>query len=496
VRLTIAVGYLTQLYITVIGIILMPIYLRYLGAEGFGLVGFYIMLQGWMPIFDIGLTPVLSREMSRFRAGALTAGEAAIRLRTLEVILGVLATLVVTALWVGSGWVGRNWLSAVTLPGDAIAQSIVLMGVAVALRWFAGLQRAVLIGLEYQGLVNGLTAGFATLRFVGALPLLLYVSTLPEHFFAFQVAVGALELTVFMMTAHFHVPGGVGIRPDSKVLVNMLPMVGSMAFLTTIWVILTQVDKLILSGLLSLKDFGYFTLAAMAASGVLVLVGPLNQVIQPRLTILVEKGEEDKLVELYRLSSQFVVVGFMSMGGGLAFFAEPILLIWSGNPVVAAATAPILFWYGLANVVVGILVLPFMLQFARGRLRLHVLANLILLATLAPALAFAAKHWGAVGAGQVFFVANLLFLLLWVPIIHRYFLPILTWRWSFRDTLPAALVMLIVLEVGSKALPNEMQMLETLGWIGAVVFVAAMLGMAMGDLLRPLALRWVFGARA
>ena len=190
------------------------------------------------------------------------------------------------------------------------------------------------------------------------------------------------------------------------------------------------------------------------------------------------------------------MVGFVSLGGGLAFFAEPILLIWSGSPVVAAAAAPVLFWYGLANAVVGILVLPFMLQFARGRLRLHVIGNLILLVTLVPALVFAAKHWGAAGAGQVFFIANLLFLLFWVPVIHRYFLPILTWRWSFRDTLPAALVMLIVLEVGSKALPNGMHMSETLGWIGAVVFVAAMLGMAMGDLSRPLALRWFFGARA
>lgn len=489
-------AYLAQAYISLVGIVLAPLYLRYLGAEGFGLVGVYIMLQAWMPIFDIGLTPVLSREMSRFRAGALTAREAATRLRTLEVVLGALATLAVTLLWVNSAWVGHNWLSAVALPGDAIAHSIALMGVAVALRWFAGLQRAALIGLEYQGMVNGLTAGFATLRFAGVLPLLLYVSTLPEYFFAFQVAVGALELAVFTLIAHHHIPAGVGVRPDSQVLAKMLPMVGSMALLTTIWVILTQVDKLILSGLLPLNEFGYFTLAAMAASGVLVLVGPLNQVVQPRLTILVEKGEEDTLVELYRLTSQFVVVGFVSLGGGLAFFAEQILLIWSGSPLVAAAAAPVLFWYGLANAVVGILVLPFMLQFARGRLKLHVLANLILLATLAPALVFAAKYWGAPGAGKVFFIANLLFLLFWVPIVHRYFLPTVTWRWLFRDTLAVAVVMLIVLGVGSKALPNEMHMLETLGWIGAVVFMAAMLGMAMGDLSRPLVLRWVFGARA
>jgi len=488
-------AYLAQAYISLIGIVLAPLYLRYLGAEGFGLVGFYIMLQAWMPIFDVGLTPVLSREMSRFRAGALTAREAATRLRTLEVVLGVLALLAVTLLWFGSGWIGHNWLSAVTLSGQTLANCVAFMGVAVAFRWLAGLQRAVLIGLEHQGLVNGLTAGFATLRFAGVLPLLLYVSTSPEHFFAFQAVVGVLELTAFAVIVHRSIPDSAGVWPDRHVLAGMLPMVGSMAFLTAMWVVMTQVDKLILSGILPLEEYGYFTLAVMAASGVLVLVGPLNQVIQPRLTILAEKGEEAMLFEFYRLISQFVVVGFVALGGGLAFFAEPILLIWSGSPLVAMAAAPVLFWYGLANAVVGILVLPFMLQFARGRLRLHVLGNLFLLATLVPALVFAVKLRGAEGAGQVFFIANLLFMLFWVPIIHRCFLPILTWHWSFRDTLPAALVMVVVLVVGAKVLPGGMEVPETLVWIGGVVFVAAVLGTVAGDLSRQHALRWLSGAK-
>lgn len=137
-----------------------------------------------------------------------------------------------------------------------------------------------------------------------------------------------------------------------------------------------------------------------------------------------------------------------------------------------------------------------MLQFAKGRLRLHVLGNLILFLTLVPALVLAAQHWGATGAGQVFFVANLLFLLFWVPLVHRYFLPILTWRWSLRDTLPLAFVIVIALAAGSQMLPSGMQMPETLAWIGGAVLVAATVGVAVGDLSRPLVLRWFFGAKA
>jgi O-antigen/teichoic acid export membrane protein len=233
----------------------------------------------------------------------------------------------------------------------------------------------------------------------------------------------------------------------------------------------------------------------MAASGVLVLVPPLNQVVQPRLIILAVRGEENTLLELYRLTSQLAVIAFVALGGGLAFFAEPILRIWSGSSEVAAAAAPILFWYGLANAVVGILVLPFMLQFARGHLRLHVIGNLILLVTLVPALVLAARYGGAVGAGQVFFVTNLLFLLLWVPLVLRRFLPMLTWQQFLRDTLPIALVIGGAVAVAAKALPGSLQVSMALAWIGLTVIVAATMGVAMGDRSRPLVLRWFFGAK-
>jgi O-antigen/teichoic acid export membrane protein len=484
-------AYLAHAYVLVLGIALAAFNLRHLGAEAFGLVGFHLMLQSMTPMFDLGLTPVLSREMSRFRAGAMTASEAATRLRTLEVLLGALAIISVLVVWLTSDWIGHRWLSAVALSGDRIAHCVALIGVAVGLRWPAGLQRAVLVGLELQGWVNGLAAVFATLRSAGAVPLLLFVSNLPEDFFLYQVAVAGLELLGHAVVVGRFLPGRGAALPDRRALSEVLPMVGSMATLGAIGVAMSQADKLILSGLLPLREYGYYTLAVTAAGGVLAVVGPLNQVIQPRLTILAQVQDEAGLTSLYRLTTQFMVAGFVSLGGGLAFFAEPILLIWTGDPVAAAAAAPVLFWYGLANTLVALLGLPFMLQFARGRLRLHVVGTLIMLATLVPAIVLAARHGSGVGVGRVILVANLAFLLLWVPLVHRTFLPDLTWRWSFRDTLPTALLLVAALAGGAALLPPGTTSLPTLAWIGAAVLVAAALGITAGDLTRPLVLRWL-----
>ena len=69
----------------------MPLYLKYLGGEAFGLVGFSMMLQAWIQMLDLGMSPVLSREMSRYRAGSVSLDALAAKLNTLESALGFLA---------------------------------------------------------------------------------------------------------------------------------------------------------------------------------------------------------------------------------------------------------------------------------------------------------------------------------------------------------------------------------------------------------------------
>lgn len=466
----------------------MPVYLHHLGAEAFGLVGFFLMAQAWMQVLDMGLTPVLSREMSLFRAGTISAKAAACRLITLEGLQGTLALLVAGLIWLGSDQIAENWLTAQRLSANTVSSCVGLMGGAIALRWLAGLHRGVLVGLEQQNYVNALAAAFATFRFVGVVPLLLYVSAAPEYFFGFQVVVSAIELVTNVWLAHHFIPGGAMHWPDFRVLRGMLPMIGSMAFLSAMWIMLTQIDKLVLSGILSLPDYGYFTLAVIAASGVLILAPPLHQVVQPRLTILSERGEYGSLSSLYRLASQVSVVGFVGLGIGLGLFSETVLEVWTGSEEVAKATAPILFWYGSANAVIGMLVMPFMLQFARGKLKLHVVGNLLMLIGLVPALVIAAQRWGAVGAGQMFLVANLLFLLLWVPLVHHRFMPEITWKWLFSDTLPVVLVVAGILWLAAQCMPDSLSASVALIWASCSILLALATGLIAGNYSR----RFVF----
>ena len=64
-RQNILANYVSQIYVTVIGIVMVPLYLRYLGAEAYGLVAFFTVIQAGFQFLDMGLTPTVVRETAR-----------------------------------------------------------------------------------------------------------------------------------------------------------------------------------------------------------------------------------------------------------------------------------------------------------------------------------------------------------------------------------------------------------------------------------------------
>lgn len=54
-----SLNYLGQAYALLIGILILPFYLRHLGAEAYGLIGFFAVLQAWLQLLDAGMSPAL-----------------------------------------------------------------------------------------------------------------------------------------------------------------------------------------------------------------------------------------------------------------------------------------------------------------------------------------------------------------------------------------------------------------------------------------------------
>jgi O-antigen/teichoic acid export membrane protein len=488
----IVANYVSQIYVTMVGIVMVPMYVRYMGTEAYGLVGFFAMLQAWFQLLDVGLTPTMVRETARFRGGALDAMELRRLLRALEGIFFCLALCGALAMAAGSERIAGGWLKVERLPLDEVENAIVLMGAAVALRWVGGLYRGAINGFQRLVWLSGFNGAVATARFVLVVPFLVYVGASPTDFFSYQLAVALIETAVLVGQTYRLLPdtaAGQRIRWEWAPLRRVLGFALSIAFTTSIWVVVTQTDKLVLSRLLPLEEYAYFTLAVLMSSGVIFISAPISSALLPRLNALASKRADEELYDLYRQGTQIVALIAFPAAAVLAAFPEEVLWVWTGNGDIARHAAPILALYAAGTGLMAVSSFPAHLQVAKGDLRLHVIGAALFLVLLVPMLIWATWKYGAIGAGYAWLVMNLLYFLVWVPKVHRRFRPGLHAQWLKTDV-ACILIFSTIGAVSARYLFT---------WSGDRMLAAAQLAMmsaailAIGALGSPLARQRVLG---
>lgn len=110
---------------------------------------------------------------------------------------------------------------------------------------------------------------------------------------------------------------------------------------TATWTLLTQLDRLVLSKVISLSDFGVFSMAVLCASGIMALSGPLTGVLGPRLTIMLERKDFEGFLKVYRASMRFSISIVFNGALTIALFSDHLMMIWCADSNVAIKASPI-----------------------------------------------------------------------------------------------------------------------------------------------------------
>jgi O-antigen/teichoic acid export membrane protein len=483
----ISVNYASQAYTSIIGILILPIYLRMMGAEAYGLIGFFTLLQAWFNLLDLGLSGTLSREAARFKGGALSAASLRQVLRALEFIFLAVGIAGMLALWSGSSYLAVDWLKISTLEPDDVTQSIRIMAAVIVLRWAGGLSRGIITGFEQLVWLGGFGALMATLRFLLVIPVMLQFGATPAVFFWYQLLVALFELAVLVAKAYALMPridSTSAIKIDWVALAPTLRFALSISFLTVAWIVMTQTDKLILSKLLSLSEYGHFTLAVLAASAVMMASGPISSALLPRLSRLHAERLAGQRDALYRTATRLVAAMIFPIAFTIALFAEPILHTWTGNTTLANETHAVLALYALGNSVLVIAAFPYYLQYAHGDLKLHVYGNLLFLGLLIPTMIWATAVYGMAGAGGAWLAVNLVYLAAWIPLVHRRLLPKLHTLWLLHDVLKPACISAMIL------IPLAWLVPQPAGRIALAMQIAACFGLSLLAVAWPAVKDW------
>jgi O-antigen/teichoic acid export membrane protein len=476
-RTNILANYAGQTWAILLGLAFVPLYLRTLGVESFGLISFMLSLQAMSQILDLGIGGSVNRELAQRNAHSSSAGGMRNLVRSFEYLVWSIAVLIALAIWLASPAIADHWLHPQGISEEETSHAVAMMAVAIAAFWPTGFYGGALSGLEKQRSLNLVNSVFATLRTIGVVPILFYISATASAFIAWSALIGVLHSATLAWLLWRKLPA-----TDGRALFRVSEFRGTWRFAGGLFaigmmsLILTQLDRLALSALRPLQDLGYYGLVISISAGLGRLVLPMFNALYPRFSRLVATGQGEQLALVYHLSSQYIAVPVAAIASVLVFFGRDVIHLWTGDAGIADRTWLPLAILSIGSALNGLMNVPYALQLAHGWTRVVVLANLIALAIAIPLVTWVVPRYGMAGAASIWLIANLGYFTILTPITMQRLMPGLVRTWYLRDCLPpfaASMTLAALLRILITDLPRTFHGYLTLALVCALVLAAS-----------------------
>lgn len=419
-----------------LNIVAVPLYLSQLGAEQYGLIGFALVVQTWVNLLEVGMSGTLGREMTRLTIGDVSEASVHSFLRSLDWLCLAGLILLPSIGWLTRGWWAQEWFTSHTLTPGAIAGSIVLIVALAAVRLAGTLYRGGLIGYDRQVFISAVSIVSSVLRLLVPLP---FIWATPDV----RIVIGAwliisiMELIAFRLAISQAFSTRFGWWHFSIAEIRRrAPLWGSIGYAALVWTAITQTDKIVLSRVLPLAEYGRFTLVMILSNAILSIANPIIFAFQPRITSAATRGDREELARLVGNAALIMMVLMMAPAFALAAVPKLAILAWTGKASAVQATSGYLGPYVLGSAMVSLAFIAYAIQYAFGNLKAHLGAFTLFAIILVPGEILVATRFGALGAAWLWFALNLVVVTVYCPFILHRFLPGEARRWYSLIVVP------------------------------------------------------------
>lgn len=469
------------------GLAFVPLYIKFLGVEAYGLIGIFTTMQALFAILDMGLGQTMNREMALLSVQIGKEQEMRNLTRSLEFIYWCIAILIGLIVIILSPIIANKWVNADLLSTRTIEHAVVIMGFNMTLQWPVSLYSSGLRGLQKLVKLNSIIIIFSTLRGAGAALILWKISPTIQAFFLWQIVMSTCHVFTLKLVLWHGLPkAGQKARFQLELLNRVRKFALNISGITIIMAVLAQIDKVILSKLLPLETFGYYTLASVIAMSLNRFIFPITGGIYPRITQLVSLGDMKGITQLYHKSSQFVSVMLFPITTFISLFSYEILLLWTQSAVTAGKTyilTSILVW---GTALSSLLNMPYKLQWAYGWTKLGLYVNLISVITYIPLLFFLTIHYGVLGSSISWVILNGFCVFIVIKRMHQKLLTTEINRWYLQDVGLPLLTCLLITGLCRIFFINSQSNFRTF-FILPLIFILALIGSVFAT---PVTRKW------
>jgi O-antigen/teichoic acid export membrane protein len=454
-KINIAANFFASIWTALMSLAFVPYYIKLMGMESYGLVGFMASIQAIAILLDLGLAQSLNRELAKLSIKPDSGNYIANTIRTLELIYWGIALLVLFVIFLSANIIANNWLNSEHFSETELVNAIWIIGAVIAARLPIALYTGGFNGLQLQVKLNIIITIFATLQGAGALLILLFVDPTIHAFLVWQLVISVIQLLVMRYFLFKSIPKNDGGKFTNVVLKTIWRFTAGLTGITLTSILLMQTDKILLSKILSLTDFAYYAFATTVAAIIGRLTSPIFSAYFPKITALVASKSEEGLIINYHSGCQLVSIIIFPISLTIIFYSQDLLLLWTHSPLLVSQTWKLVVLLVIGSTLNGLMTLPYLLQLAHGWTKLTFYTNLVLISFAFPSIIYTTKIWGGIGAAWVWIGINAFYIVVSLHLIHRRLLIKEKWNWYFNDIGKIFLSSFIVLGISTQIINSE-----------------------------------------
>jgi O-antigen/teichoic acid export membrane protein len=341
----IAANYLGNIITAALAFLFVPVYVRYLGISTYGIIGFFATVQVLFSFLDMGIGMAINREMARHYHNSSMAGYLRKLSHTLQLVYWAIGLMIGIVLLIGSPYLSANWFKETTVPRNTVYLAFIILSLTIGFRWPYGLYSSGLRGMQHQVALNIHDLFWGLTKTIGSWIVLKYFDNTLQSFLWFQCAITILQTFGVMLMLWYYMPRNVEKNElvfDKSILKNISRYAAGMGIAAILGTVVLQMDKIIVSKMVSDKQFGYYTIATNVSILVYNVSFPLYMAILPHFTKLFFEHNLTKVKEDFHFYARMLSSLLLPFSIVIFFYSKEFLWLWTKNTELAETISPIL----------------------------------------------------------------------------------------------------------------------------------------------------------
>jgi len=404
--------------------IFLPLYVKYLGVNQYGIISLALVITVFISLMDAGMTATITRELANNENDSIKKINI---FRTLDSIYLIVALITSLSVFLFSTSIVGLINSEGHKP-EILILCIKIIGIEIGFKLLSQFYSGGLLGLDKQIELNKYKILWGIFR-NGFVVLVIIYSNSIISFLLWQCLVTIIYSFLIRLRLINILYQTIGLKNyftkfkiDITILKSIKNYTLGMLLISIVVAINTQVDKLILSSLLSLEILAYYTLAFTLSKALNLIVEPIKTTVLPTIISLYTSEKSQEGSKIFKFTNYLICIIVFPISSLFIVYPEMLLYLWTNNMDVAKSSSIYLVPLTIGNLFLTIQLLPFNVAIANKFTKYNNVIGFVSLFVFVPGSYYLISLFGGLGSAYLYAFVQIIIAIIYTYLINRKFI--------------------------------------------------------------------------